>query len=240
MSLFLIVLVVVWAIAYVLGMAFKEPKANGTRRLPLWTKLVMITATLALALHWFFMPDAHHAAAAYLIVAGLVAGAVGDLILADVFPLRRTEIAAMGVFGVGHFLYIAAVLVARRTYALAGPGPLIAAVGGAALAVIAWRALVYNPTGSRTLNTGSLVYGVLLLITTGLAIDLTIESGALLTLAPGIILFAASDVILAQSMIRRRGTPLLRDIVWIIYSGGQMLIAYSVGQVLDVAARALR
>lgn len=226
----LITLVTIWAAAYALGMRFKQTKADGTRRIPVWTKLVMIAVTLAVAGYALACSGGYlRPCAAWLVVVGLVMGAVGDLILADLFRLKRTEIAAMGAFGLGHLCYIAAILAVRTALGLGTLGLLLAGVVGAVLAVIGWRALVYNPEGSRVLNVGSLVYGLLLFVTVGLSVGLAVVSGKLLSLAAGLVLFAVSDVILAQSLIRKRGTPLLRDIVWVIYSGGQMLIAYSVG-----------
>jgi uncharacterized membrane protein YhhN len=226
----LITLVFIWAVAYGLGMRFKQTKADGTRRIPVWTKLVMIAVTLVVAGYGLVYGGGYaRLCAAWWVVVGLVMGAVGDLILADLFRVKRTEIAAMGAFGLGHLCYIAAILAARAVYGLGGLGLLLAGVAGAALGVAGWRALVYNPGGSRVLNAGSLVYGLLLFVTVGLAVGLAAGSGELASLAVGLALFAVSDVILAQALIRKRGTPLLRDIVWIIYSGGQMLIAYSVG-----------
>jgi hypothetical protein len=53
------------------------------------------------------------------------------------------------------------------------------------------------------------------------------------TLALGL-LFAASDLLLAQHLIRRRGFPYIRDVVWLIYGLGLILIILSIGEAVAV------
>lgn len=236
-----IILVAAWAAAYVFGMLNKREKADGTRRIPLWTKLVMIAVVLGIAALSWPWPSRKHivlydTTAAALLVIGLVADAIGDLVLADVFPLKQSVIPAIGVFGIGHIAYILAVLTLRNYAGLEDVYLLPTAVISGVLAILGWRLLVYNPKGSQTLNMGSLIYGILLFVTTGLAVGLSIEARARYLLSAGLVLFTVSDMFLAQSLIRKRSSPLLRDIVWIIYSGGQLLIAFSVGPALRTIA----
>jgi len=224
-----IILIAIWAAAYVVGYLRRVPDAEGDLRIPLWTKLVMIGVTLAVAGILVGQDFPNIATAAILLILGLLFGAIGDLILANVFPLKHPELAAMGAFGIGHGFYIVTILalssaLARMPFIQIMITLGISLIAGAAL----WRVLVYNPTGKSSLNTGSLIYGLVLVSVVGLAINLWLQTGSFALLAVGIILFAISDVILAQSLIRKQGTPFLRDIVWIIYSGGQMLIAFSV------------
>ncbi|MBN1121830.1 MAG: hypothetical protein JXJ17_12180 [Anaerolineae bacterium] len=233
MSLYvLIILSLIWLSAYVTGMINKQKKKDGTRRLPLWSKGAMIAVTLSVACLWIALPHTRLTAAAGWLVAGLVIGALGDLILADVFPLKHTIPPALLAFGVGHGCYIVTLAIEHIQLRLSASGSLLAILLSTALMAILWRALIYNPRISRRFNTGSLIYGIWLFAAVGLSINLTLKSGTLIPFTVGITLFAASDMILAQYLLRKRGKPRLRDIVWLIYSAGQMLIAYSVGELL--------
>lgn len=225
------VLLVVWGIAYAVGMWRGQPSADRSRRLPLGSKLAMIAVVLLYGGLWLTLATGTEAVRfASLICAGLLAGALGDLLLAGVFSLKRAELLALGVFGVGHLFYIAASLSLRAQLGQGDVLPVVAAIGiGAALAAAIWAMLVRNPSGSRTMNIASLIYGALLLITVAIVALLWIESNAMAILLVGIILFAVSDLLLAQHLIRKRGFPYIRDVVWLIYSAGQALIAFSIG-----------
>lgn len=228
-------LIVVWAAAFVIGMIRGRPDASVVRRLPVASRVIMIGVTLAVAGIWWLGFAAWSAADHYAlwIVLGLTAGAVGDLILADLFPFRRPEIPALIVFGVGHVFYLMAIFSLRSLLGLIQTSSVVGAlIVSAALMVAGWALWVRNPHGRRSLNIASLVYGLLLFVTAGLAIETAIEAGAMLPLAVGLTLFAISDVMLAQYLIRQRSFRLIRDIVWIIYSSGQMLIAFSIGAAL--------
>ncbi len=228
----IVILSLIWFSAYVTGMINKQEKRDGTRRLPLWSKLIMIAVTLTVACVWIALPHTRFTGSAGWLIAGLIFGAIGDLILADVFRLKHATLPALFAFGVGHGCYIVTLVIQRRELALTGSEPLLVILLSTALAVTLWRWLIYNPDGSRRLNTGSLIYGIWLFAVVGLSISLTLRSGSLIPFTVGITLFAISDLILAQYLLHKRGQPLLRDIVWLIYSGGQTLIAYSVGELL--------
>jgi uncharacterized membrane protein YhhN len=227
-----IVLLAIWALAYVLGMILGKDNEDRSRRLALWGKLAMIGVVLALGGVWTLAiawgtPAVRYA---WLIVAGLAAGALGDLLLAGVFPLKKADLIGIGAFAVGHIFYIAAILTARGLLGITNVQPMIAAVlDGTVLAVVGWVVLINNPEGSRTLNIASLIYGILLFATAAIATSLWIESAHLGILALGLVLFAVSDFILAQYLIRKRGFTYQRDVVWIIYSTAQVLIAFSIG-----------
>jgi uncharacterized membrane protein YhhN len=164
------------------------------------------------------------------IALGLVAGALGDLILADVLSLREPVIPGMAAFAAGHLFYLAAIFSAGR-FLPWQPRSIPILVGAILGAALLWRLLVYHPQESRTLNVGSLIYTALLVGVTALA-----NLSGLASLGAGMILFAVSDVLLSQSLIRRRGFPLIHDVVWLLYSAGQMLIAFSIAEAATVAA----
>ncbi len=225
-------LLVIWGAAYAVGMWRGNPSADRSRRLPLGSKYAMIAVVLLYGGLWLALAAGTAAMRfAWLICAGLLAGALGDLLLAGVFSFRRVELLALGIFGVGHLFYIAASLSLRVQLGQVGILPVVGAVGiGVVLAVVIWMTFVRNPGGSRTMNIASLIYGALLLVTVAIAALLWMEKGgALAILLVGIALFAVSDLLLAQYLIRKRGFPYIRDVVWLIYSAGQILIAFSIG-----------
>jgi hypothetical protein len=226
-------LAAIWLGAYGVGMALGKTTQNRWRRLARPAKLVMIGCTLgSAALWWIGVAMASPAASRYApwIAGGLVAGALGDLILADVLPFREPVIPGMVAFAAGHLFYLAAILSEGRFLPWQPLSFLI--LGGALLgAMLLWRLLVYNPRESRPLNAGSLIYTMLLVGITALA-----NLSGLVSLGAGMILFGVSDVLLSQSLIRHRGFPLIHDVVWILYSAGQMLIAFSIAEAATVAA----
>lgn len=225
-----ILLAGVWALAYLVGMVRGRPNEDRSRRLAVWAKFVMIGVVLAYAVMWLSATGGRPAGYGWLILLGLVAGAAGDVILAGVLDLRRPEIAGMAVFGVGHALYLAAVLRLRAELGVRGTLPVVIAAGaGVALVVVTWALALRNPHGSRALNVGSLLYGVLLGATAAVAALLWLETGRMGILAGGLGLFLLSDLLLASYLLHRRGFPSIRDVVWLIYSAGQALIAFSIG-----------
>ncbi|HOA25200.1 MAG TPA: lysoplasmalogenase family protein [Aggregatilineales bacterium] len=226
----LIGLVGVWVLAYIVGMVFGRPNEDRSRRLAVPARLVMIGVVLLAALLWLGVTGGRPAGYGWLIFLGLAAGAVGDLILADVFNLRRPVIAGMAVFGAGHVLYLSAVLRLRAQLGAGGVLPVVLAAGaGAAVVIVVWALVLRSPAAGRALDVGSLLYGALLGMTTALAALLWLETGRMATLAVGMALFLLSDLLLASYLLRRRGFVSIRDVVWLIYSAGQALIAFSIG-----------
>lgn len=225
-----IVLGIAWAVAYVVGMWRGAPNADRSRRLAPPAKLTMIGITLAMGIVWL-IAAAGTPGLAYgvLIVLGLAAGAAGDLLLANVLPVEKPEMPAMAVFGAGHLLYLAGAIVLSVQLQLSSGRLIAAAVMGALLIALLWWALVATGRVSRVMNLGSLAYGVLIGIVAGVAISIRLTSGAVLTLAVGLLLFALSDLLLARYLLRRQGFPSVRDVVWLIYSLAQILIASSIG-----------
>lgn len=227
----ILVLAGIWGLAYALGMALGTPNEDRSRRLARPAKLTMIAVTLIYGALWLYAAAGTPATGyGWLIFGGLLAGAVGDLLLADVFPLRQPELPAMAVFGVGHVLYLAAALVAWRLFG-GGQGGVVAlaAVLAAGAVVAVWWAFIRNPAGSRSLNVGSLIYGMLLGATVAVAAVVWAQTGRMALLAVGMVAFLASDLLLARYLIRRQGFASIRDVVWIIYSAAQVLIAFSIG-----------
>ncbi len=227
----LIVLTVVWIGAYAGGMALGTPNADRSRRMARPARLVMIGVVLVAGSIWLGHAIGTDAARyGWLIVGGLIAGAIGDLLLAGIVPVHHAEMVGMGVFGVGHLLYFGAILDARaRLGVRGGPSLLAVMLSGAAVVAAIWWITVRAREGGAALNVGSVIYGVVLGAVTAAAVGTWFVSGRLATLAGGLILFLISDVMLARYLVRRRGFPSVRDVVWLVYSAGQIAIACSVG-----------
>jgi len=218
-------------------MALGKPNADRTRRLPFWAKLVMLIVVAAIAgIEWLVLATGTQAESyARWIFLGLVVGGIGDMVLFEEFNIKDALIYGMGIFAVGHILYLLAIFYLRN---ILYPNGLIeiaiVAIPAMFLSALLWEFIVRNPMGDRRINTASFFYGILLSVTTGFAIFFAIRSQIMILLGVGMILFLISDALLAQVAIRKRGFPSIQDVVWIIYSIGQMLIALSIIEALNL------
>lgn len=179
--------------------------------------LIKTTAVGALAVVAFLsgMP--------WLLAAGLLFCAVGDAFLAG--DPERWLPAGLGVFLLGHILYIFLFQEMRdpapemTALQLAGA----VAVGGAAVAMLAWLWTALGP-----MRAAVTLYVI--------AIAVMVGSSFLLPAAywpamVGAVAFMASDAILAGDLFREAkllGSPRLTGwAVWFLYYGGQAAIAYA-------------
>lgn len=229
------VVVGLWALAFVGGLIVGQWNPERTRRLPVWTKLVMIAAVLVIGgIEWLVL--ARGAAAepyARWIFLGLLVGALGDLVLADVFPIEHPLIPGMGLFAVGHIFYLLAIFYLRG---ILYPGGFVSialiVIPSLFAAALLWEFLVHNPQGSPQLNTAAFFYAMLITVTTVFAAYFPVRSQIMFLLGTGMVLFLISDMLLSQAAIRHKGFTAIHDIVWIVYSTGQLLIALSIGEAL--------
>ncbi len=235
-------LILIWAAAYVWGMRSGIPNDDRSRRLTFQARLSMIAVHLALALLWLLgaVLDTPAASFAGWIVAAMFFDALGDLALAGIPRLsarlgRHPDLVGLGLFAAGHMLFVVAIFTFRSVMGITG-FPWLAIAVSVAFGLLLWFSLVKDPARGG-LNTASLPYALFLSITTGLAADLALRMGALWPLALGLLLFTASDLLLAQYLIRRRSFAYLRDVVWLIYGIGQILIAFSIGEAAILLAR---
>ena len=223
----------VWLGAFVSGMLLGQPNEDRSKRLARWAKLLMIAVTLIVGALWWLGYAVGTSAAAFAlrIFLGLVACAVGDVLLAGLIPLRRADVLSLVGFGIGHLFFIAGVLQMRGVLGASNLLPVLVATGvGVAATAAAWFYLIRSPGGSRTLNIASLIYGVLLGASVAIAVGLTVETGALVVMSLGLILFMLSDFLVAQHLIRKRNLfPYMRDAMWLVYSTAQVLIAFAIG-----------
>ncbi|NDJ53904.1 MAG: hypothetical protein GYB68_12590 [Chloroflexi bacterium] len=236
--IFIIAMLVAWLVLYIVGMIAGTPNEDRSRRFLRSAKIAMVIITVVLGIFWlvYTWADPSTNRFAVWIMAGLAACGIADVVLADIFPIAEPLIPAMVLFGLGHIFYIVGlfnlrpILGATSTFLLAAVVVLSVIAG-----VLLWQRTIYNPKGSQRLNYGTLIYGIFLLVAAGMAVAIVIETGQLIILALGLLLFAGSDLMLARYLVRREQlVPYVRDVVWIIYSGGQVLIAFSIGAALLV------
>ncbi len=230
-------LLVLWAGLLLGGWAFGSAQQPDNRRMPAWTRmgssLVLVVGGWSLA--WL----ARHSPAAsfgVLIAVGMTLGFLGDLFLAQWLPSKEPVLGGIGAFGLGHIIYIAAMLLVADQPGLGGTGVRWAAWGVWLLIGLAgWFVIVYPGTRPAALRWAALPYTLLLASTAGVATGLAAQAPAFLPLAVGAGLFFVSDLILATELFTAFRFPAMGDAVWLTYGPGQMLIVYSVAGALAVA-----
>ena len=219
------------------GLIFGELNEEQTGRLPRPLRM-LLSALLVVAAFLGWQAGARGTAAqtfAALIFLGMAAGFVGDLIMARLIPVPNRLISGMVVFGIAHLLYIAALLELMRQSTFTALWPPVATL----LAFLgfcwwAWYTQVRKPGGSRAINVGSLVYGLLVGVMAALAASLALHDARYVTLAAGGLLFLASDFVLGNWVIRGHVWKSVNDVIWLTYVSGQLLIVYSVAAALNV------
>jgi hypothetical protein len=219
------------------GLIFGELNEEQTGRLPRPLRM-LLSALLVVAAFLGWQAGAKETAVqtfAALIFLGTAAGFVGDLIMARLVPVPNRLILGMVAFGIGHLFYVAAFLHLARKSAFTGirmPIVVLAAVLG--FCCWAWYAWVRKPGGSKAINVGSLLYGLLFGVMAAVAIALAIHDAHYISLAAGALLFMASDLILGNWVIRGHFWKSVNDVIWVTYVSGQLLIVYSVAAALNV------
>ena len=219
------------------GLLMGKLNAEQTGRLPRPLRM-LLSALLVVAafLQWQFgarqTPVQTFAA---LILLGMAAGFVGDLIMARLIPVPNRLIFGILAFGVGHLFYIAAFLSLIAQGSLARHWTLAAVpVVVLGFCVWAWYTQVRSPAAGTAINIGSLFYGLLFGATATLAIALFLHDARYLSVAIGVLSFMASEVILGNWVIRGHVWKGVNDVIWLAYVSGQMLIVYSVATAVNV------
>jgi hypothetical protein len=218
------------------GLVLGTPNADRTCRLPLPLRM-SLSAILLLAAFlgcWAGARGTAVGAFAALILGGMSAGFVGDLVMARVIPTPNRLIFGMGAFGLGHVFYLAALLnLSAKSGPLLEPRRLVI-LGIVLVACTAvWYRCIRAPGGSRALNLGSLVYGLLIGGVAALTIGLALQDALYLGLAMGAVLFLTSDLLLGNWVIQGHVWPGVNDVIWGTYVCGQLLVVYSVAPALN-------
>jgi len=219
------------------GVVFGKLNDEQTGRLPRALRM-FLSAMLVVAAFLGWQAGASGTAIrlyAALIFLGMAAGFVGDLIMAELIPLPKRLIGGMVAFGLGHLLYIAALLHLTIRSEFSGVWiHVVALVALLGFCMWAWYAKVRKPGGSKTINVGSLVYGLLIGAMSALAVALAVHDAHYFALAAGALLFLTSDFVLGNWVIRGHAWKSVNDVIWVTYVSGQLLIVYSVAAALNV------
>jgi hypothetical protein len=234
---FLLGLLVLWALLLFGGFLFGKRSAEGTRRMPAWTRMASSCTLVVAAWLWYaFTRETSVGGYALLIAVGMMLGLLGDLFLAPVFPIAQPVLAGIAAFGLGHVAYLVALVGFANAYGLNAPTPRWGAlVVWLLIGAAGWYLVVFRGQKVTTLHWAALPYALLLASLAGVATELALQSALFVPLAIGAALFLLSDLILAGELFAGLSFPLIGDVIWLTYGPAQALIVYSVASALHVA-----
>ncbi|MFN8497838.1 MAG: lysoplasmalogenase [Anaerolineae bacterium] len=221
-----------------LGFVFGRPAADGTGRLakPLELATSVVLVAVALALWLVLARSTPLQSAAFALFAGMVAGLLGDLIMAKVLPTPNRLIFGILAFGVGHVLYMGGFTLTAGAVGLAPPLTLWPLwVGGLLIAAALWRGMAYSRRAPTGLNVGALLYAGLIALMAACGAGLAVQNARFIPTAVGGALFLVSDLILASREFRGKQWRLINDVVWVTYILGQELIVLTTLYALPLA-----
>jgi phosphoglycerol transferase MdoB-like AlkP superfamily enzyme len=232
----LLALLFIWAALLFGGFIFGRTDATKEGRTPTWARIGSSVILVVAAWSWYlFSLNGGVGVYSLLIAIGMTLGCIGDLFMAELLPMRDHVMGGIASFGVGHIAYIAAILIFSNQQGLDAPGPRYGAwVVWLVLGLVLWYLVVFRGRKATVLHWAALPYSLLLASTTGFATGLAWQAPAFIGLAVGAALFLASDLILAAQLFNKLHFPLIRDVVWLTYGPGQMLIVFSVGSALQL------
>jgi hypothetical protein len=235
-SLWLSLLLVLWAALLFGGFLFGRFQAEGNRRMPTWTRIASSLALTAAGWTWWWVARAGAGGTyARWIAVGMTLGLLGDLFMARLLPVGQPVLGGIAAFGLGHVAYIAAFLGLGAQAGLSAAGPRWG--GWAAWLLVGlsgWYVAVYRGQRPTALHWAALPYALLLASTAGFATGLAWQASVFVPLAIGGGLFLLSDLILAGQLFSGLRFPLIGDVVWLTYGPAQALIVFSVAGALRV------
>lgn len=172
---------------------------------------------------------------AALLCVGMAFSLLGDVIMAQLLPMRQYVLFGMAAFGVTQVLYVLAEIRLGQVLGLSENRVRLACVAGSCVmgAALWWR-LVFSRRQPPVLNLVSFGYCLLLLTMAGLATSIAVQEPRMAVLSAGAWLFVASDLLLGHRLFRRRHFILMGDLIWMTYISGQALIVYSTAAALQL------
>jgi hypothetical protein len=229
-------LLALWAIFLFGGFLSGKRNAEGTRRMPTWTRMASSFTLVVAAWLWYaFTRQASVGGYALLIAVGMTFGFLGDLSLAPLFPIAQPVLAGIAAFGLGHVAYLVALVSFADAHGLNAPGPRwIALAIWLLIGAAGWYLVVFRGQKATVLHWAALPYALLLASLAGVATALALQSAFFVPLAIGAALFLLSDLILAGELFAGLSFPLIGDVIWLTYGPAQALIVYSVASALRV------
>jgi hypothetical protein len=170
---------------------------------------------------------------AALICVGMALSLLGDVIMAQLLPLRQYVVLGMAAFGAVQVLYGFGYLRLGHVLGISGNALRLVSLAAAYVVGVAlWWSLVRSPRQPLVMNLTSLGYCLLLATMAGLATSIVVEELRLAMLAVGGWLFVVSDLLLGHRLFRGRRFLLMGDLIWMTYITGQALIVYSTSAAL--------
>jgi YhhN family len=226
-----------WAIFLFGGFVFGRRNAEGTRRMPTWTRIASSFTLVVAAWLWYaFTRETSVGGYALLIALGMTLGFLGDLFLAPLLPVAQPTLAGIAAFGLGHVAYLVALVGFANAHSLNAPGPRWAALAvWLLIGMVGWYLVIFRGQKATVLHWAALPYALLLASLAGVATGLALQSALFLPLAVGAALFLLSDLILAGELFAGLSFPLIGDVIWLTYGPAQALIVYSTASALRVA-----
>jgi hypothetical protein len=224
-------LLAAWAGLLFGGLIFGKLNPDQTHRMPTWTRMASSFVLVILGWFYFFNPVRHGFNSVSLLIAiGMTFGFVGDLFMAELFPLKNHVLGGIGSFALGHIAYVVALVKYGNESGLnsstARWGSLVVLW---LIGLVCWYWVVFRGQKPSVLHWAALPYTLLLSGTAGLAVGLAIQSAVFIPLAIGAILFLLSDLLLAAQLFNGLHFKMIGDVVWLLYGPGQMLIVCAVG-----------
>ncbi len=228
-SLWLMVLLILWAIVLFGGFIFGNE--SETHRTPAVNRMASSIILVIAGWSWFlFCENPEIRPFALLIAIGMTFGFGGDLVLSRLLPIGRSVILGMLLFGVGHIFYIFGIVQSTQRWGYtAVPPRMNALIVWLLIGLIGWYIVVFRGQKPSVLHWAALPYALLLASTTGVAMGLSLQANDFIWLTIGAGLFLFSDLVLAGELFADYKFRSVGDVVWLTYGPGQMLIVYSIG-----------
>ena len=143
----------------------------------------------------------------------------------------------MAAFAVGHIFYIVAIWQLGDALGLtAVPTRVVALVAWWLVGALGWYFVVFRGSRATPLHWIILLYALLLSTTAGVATGLALQEPAFYPLAAGAALFLLSDTMIGGNWFNQLDFPGIHDLIWLTYGPAQMLIVYSAGTAIRLAA----
>jgi hypothetical protein len=238
-QVWLLALLILWALFLLGGFAFGKLNEERTRRMPAWTRIASSLALVVAAWSWYVFTLGTAVSTLSLFLAiGMTLGCLGDLFLAGALPLHQPVLGGIAAFGLGHIAYIIGLLQFANQQHLDAPGPRWGAWAiWLLVGLVLWYLIIYRGSKPTILHRAALPYALLLASTAGIATGLALQAPAFIPLAIGTALFLSSDLILAAQLFNHRHFPLISDVIWLTYGPAQAFIVYSVASALTVVGK---
>ncbi|MBK8026484.1 MAG: hypothetical protein IPK19_35130 [Chloroflexi bacterium] len=235
-----IILLIVWAVLLFGGYIFGRPNREEGRRMPLWTRMGASLTLTAAAWLWRARAKDEPPAVRRLLTSlatGMSLSTIGDFFMARlIVPGDNAVLGGMASFGLGHIAYSLGILRFGNDNRLTRHR-LPALMGWWLFGLASWLKIVWLPSSRReashtVMDAAALPYALLLATTAGAATGLALNQRRFSGLASGGVLFLLSDLILAGSIFSKWVFAGISDLIWLLYSPGQMLIVYTASVVL--------